>query len=56
MHRQAINSSKFRNEQDIGKEVSYWIYDYNKKHSGKTSSISLQGERKSFRININIKI
>ncbi len=44
MHRQAINSSTFRNEQDIGKAVSYWTYDYNKKHSGKTSSISLQRE------------
>ncbi len=42
MHRQAINNSTFLNEQDIGKAVSDWTYDYNKKHAGKTSSISLQ--------------
>lgn len=44
MHRQAINNSTFRNEQDIGKAVSDWTYGYNKKHAGKTSSISLQEE------------
>ena len=44
MHRQAINNSTFLNEQDIGKAVSDWTYDYNKKHAGKTSSISLQKE------------
>ncbi len=44
MHRQAINNSIFLNEQDIGKAVSDWTYDYNKKHAGKTSSISLQEE------------
>ena len=43
-NRQAINNSIFLNEQDIGKAVSDWIYDYNKKHAGKTSSISLQEE------------
>ncbi len=42
MHRQAINNSTFENEQDIGKAVSDWTCDYNKKHAGKTSSISLQ--------------
>ena len=44
MHRQAINNSTFLNEQDIGKAVSDWTYDYNKKHAGKTSIISLQEE------------
>lgn len=44
MHRQAINNSTFLNEQDIGKAVSDWTYDYNKKHAGKTSIISLQKE------------
>ncbi len=44
MHNQAINNSTFLNEQDIGKVVSDWTYDYNKKHAGKTSSISLQEE------------
>ena len=43
-YRQAINNSTFLNEQDIGKAVSDWTYDYNKKHAGKTSSISLQKE------------
>ncbi len=44
-YRQAINNSTFLNEQqDIGKAVSDWTYDYNKKHAGKTSSISLQEE------------
>jgi transposase len=42
MHRQAINNSTFLNEQDIGKAVSEWTCDYNKKHACKTSSISLQ--------------
>jgi transposase len=42
MHRQAINNATFLNEQDIGKAVSDWTCDYNKKHAGKTSSISLQ--------------
>jgi hypothetical protein len=32
MHRQAaINNSIFLNKQDIGKAVSEWTYDYNKK-------------------------
>ncbi len=44
MHRQAINNSTFENEQDIGKAVSGWTYDYNKKHADKTSIISLQEE------------
>jgi len=44
MHRQAINNSTFENEQDIGKAVSDWTVNYNKKHSFKTSSISLQEE------------
>lgn len=44
MHRQAINNSTFENEPDIGKAVSNWTVNYNKKHSFKTSSISLQEE------------
>jgi hypothetical protein len=44
MHRQAISNSILSNEQDIGKAVSDWTYDYNKKHAGKTSSIILQEE------------
>jgi transposase len=32
MHKQAINNSTFENEQDIGKAVSDWTCDYNKKH------------------------
>ena len=44
MHRQAINNSTFENEQDIGKAVSEWAVDYNKKHTFKTSSISLHEE------------
>lgn len=44
MHRQAINNSTFENEQDIGKAVSEWAVDYNKKHAVKTSSISLHEE------------
>ena len=43
-YRQAINNSTFENEQDIGKAVSEWTVDYNKKHRFKTSSISLQEE------------
>ena len=42
MQRQAINNSTFLNEQDIGKAISYWTCDYNKKHTAKTSIISLQ--------------
>jgi transposase len=42
MHRQAINNSTFENEHDIGKAVSDWTCDYNKKHTAKTSIISLQ--------------
>ena len=38
----AINNPTFLNEQDIGKAVSDWTYDYNKKSAGRTSSISLQ--------------
>ena len=44
MHRQAINNSTFQNEKDIGKVVSEWTYDYNKKHTDITSIISLHGE------------
>ena len=44
MHRQAINNSAFENEHDIGKAVSDWVVDYNKKHACKTSIISLHGE------------
>jgi transposase len=44
MHRQAINNSTFENEQDIGKAVSEWAVDYNKKHTSKTSITSLQEE------------
>ena len=42
MHRQAINNSTFLKEQDIGKAVSDWTNDYNKKHRIKASTISLQ--------------
>ena len=42
MHKQAINNSTFENQQDIGKAVSEWTCDYNKKHTTKTSIISLQ--------------
>ncbi len=42
MHRQVINNPTLLNEQDIGKAVLDWIGDYNKKHAGKTSTISLQ--------------
>jgi transposase len=44
MHRQAINNSAFENEHDIGKAVSDWTINYNKKHVYKTSIISLQKE------------
>lgn len=44
MHRQAINNSTFLNEQDIGKVVSDWTVNYNKKHTVKTNTISLQEE------------
>ena len=44
MHRQAINNSTFENEQDIGKVVSDWTNDFNKKHTIKTSTISFQNE------------
>ncbi|MGC2382201.1 MAG: transposase, partial [Nitrososphaeraceae archaeon] len=44
MQRQAINNSTFQNERDIGKAVSDWSCDYNKKHRGKTSINSLHGE------------
>jgi len=44
MHREAINKSTFENEQDIGKAVSDWTCDYNKKHRFKASTISLQKE------------
>ena len=42
MHRQAINNSTFEDEQDIGKAVSDWTNDYNKKQRIKTSTTSLQ--------------
>jgi len=42
MHRQAINNSVFEDEQDIGKAVSDWTRYYNKKHTIKTSTTSLQ--------------
>jgi len=41
-HRQAINNSTFLNEQNIGKAVFEWTVNYNKKHTDKTSIISLQ--------------
>jgi hypothetical protein len=41
-YRQAINNSTFLNEQDIGKAVYEWTVNYNKKHTAKTSIISLQ--------------
>ena len=42
MQRQeAINNSKFENEYDIGKAVSDWTINYNKKHVGKMSINSL---------------
>lgn len=42
MHRQAINNSTSLNERDIGKAVSDWTNDYNKKRRIKASIISLQ--------------
>src|SRR6185437_2893887 len=44
LHRQAINNSTFENEHDIGKAVSDWTTNYNKKHVDKTSITSLHGE------------
>ena len=44
LHRQAINNSTFRNEHDIGKAVSDWTVNYNKKHVGKMSINSLHTE------------
>ena len=44
MQRQAINNSTFENEQDIGKAVSDWTVNYNRKHVGKTSINSLHKE------------
>jgi transposase len=44
LHRQAINNSTFRNEQDIGKAVSDWTVNYNKKHVSETSINSLHIE------------
>ena len=41
MHRQDVNNSTFENEQDIGKAVSDWTNDYNKKHRFKAIIISL---------------
>ncbi|HEY6534423.1 MAG TPA: transposase [Candidatus Nitrosocosmicus sp.] len=35
MHRQVINNSTFKNELDIGKAVSDWTINYNKKHEAK---------------------
>ena len=44
MQRQVINNSTFENEYDIGKAVSDWTMNYNKKHVGKTSINSLHEE------------
>jgi len=44
MQRQAINNSTFENEYDIGKAVSDWTFNYNKKHGGKMSINSLHEE------------
>jgi transposase len=44
MHRQAINNSTFENEQDIGKAVSGWTVNYNKKHTSKVNINSLHKE------------
>ncbi len=44
MHGQTINNSTFENEQDIGKAVSGWTINYNKKHVDKTSIIILHEE------------
>lgn len=42
LHRQAINNYTFENEKDIGKAVSDWTCNYNKKHAIKASTTSLQ--------------
>ena len=34
LHRQTISNSIFRNDYDIGKAVSAWTVNYNKKHVG----------------------
>lgn len=39
-----INNTTFENEQDVGKAVSGWTINYNKRHASKTSTISLQEE------------
>ena len=44
MDRQAINNATFQNEPDIGKAVSEWACDYNKKHASKTSINILHGD------------
>ncbi len=41
---EAINNSTFENEYDIGKAVSDWTINYNKKQAGKTTINSLQKE------------
>ena len=43
-YRQAVNNSTFENEQDIGKAVSDWTINYNKKHVGKICINSLHKE------------
>ncbi len=42
--RQVINNSTFEDEYDIGKAVSDWTINYNKKHVGKMSINSLHKE------------
>ena len=44
IQRQAINNSTFEVEYDIGKAVSDWTINYNKKHVGKMSINSLHKE------------
>ncbi len=44
MHRQAINNSTFRNENDIGKAISDWTCNYNKKHVDRITINSLHKE------------
>ncbi|MDQ6723401.1 MAG: transposase [Thermoproteota archaeon] len=44
MQRQEINNSTFGNEQDIGKAVSGWTINYNKKYVSKISINSLHKE------------
>ena len=39
MQRQAVNNSTFRNESDIGKAISDWTYNYNKKHGRRITDI-----------------